>query len=86
MPFLEHFEPTLSDVLVVRAMLSQAVILPELVGTIMDYAEYWARSSAKARPDFSIRAEQVGSGEFDFQGSTFLVSVTHKVNQSSLHS
>ncbi|KAJ4854908.1 uncharacterized protein T069G_10466 [Trichoderma breve] len=73
MPFLEHFEPTLSDVLVVRAMLSQAVILPELVGTIMDYAEYWARSSAKAHPHFSIHAEQVGDGEFDFQGSTFLL-------------
>ncbi|KAL6694024.1 hypothetical protein J3F84DRAFT_378380 [Trichoderma pleuroticola] len=73
MPFLERFEPTLSDVLVVRAMLSQAVILPELVGTILDYAEYWARSSAKAFPDYSIHAEHVGSGEFDFQGSTFLL-------------
>ncbi|KAL7942564.1 hypothetical protein V8C42DRAFT_331361 [Trichoderma barbatum] len=67
------FEPTLSDVLVVRAMLSQAVILPELVGTILDYAEYWARSSTKAQPDFSIHAENVGDGEFDFQGSTFLL-------------
>ncbi|KAL5091312.1 hypothetical protein Trisim1_003279 [Trichoderma cf. simile WF8] len=67
------FEPTLSDVLVVRAMLAQAVILPELVGTIMDYAEYWARSSAKAQPNCSIHAAQLGGGEFDFQGSRFLL-------------
>lgn len=73
------FEPTLSDVLVVRAMLSQTVLLPELVGTILDYAEYWARSSAKARPNFSIHAEQFSDGEFDFQGSRFLVSVINKV-------
>ncbi|KAL6817315.1 hypothetical protein J3E69DRAFT_345158 [Trichoderma sp. SZMC 28015] len=78
------FEPTLSDVLVVRAMLSQAVILPELVGTILDYAEYWARSSAKAQPSFSIHAEQFGDGEFDFQGSAFLlrsfpIGLTHAV-------
>lgn len=75
------FEPTLSDVLVVRAMLAQAVILPELVGTIMDYAEYWARSSAKAQPNCSIHAAQLGGGEFDFQGSRFLVSVIDQVNQ-----
>lgn len=73
------FEPTLSDVLVVRAMLSQAVLLPELVGTILDYAEYWARSSAKAQPNFSIHAEQVGDGEFDFQGFAFLVSAINEV-------
>ncbi|KAK0761348.1 hypothetical protein N5P37_006297 [Trichoderma harzianum] len=78
------FEPTLSDVLVVRVMLSQTVLLPELVGTILDYAEYWARSSAKAQPSFSIHAEQVGDGEFDFQGSTFLlrsfpIGLTHDV-------
>lgn len=80
MTSIKPFEPTLSDVLVVRAMLSQTVVLPELVGTILDYAEYWARSSAKAEPDFSIRAEKVGNGEFDFQGSTFLVSVNEGVD------
>ncbi|KAL7792064.1 hypothetical protein V8C37DRAFT_381477 [Trichoderma ceciliae] len=67
------FEPTLSDVLVVRAMLAQAVILPELVGTILDYAEYWARSSTKARLDVSIPALSTGSGEFDYEGSGFLL-------------
>ncbi|UKZ79862.1 hypothetical protein TrVFT333_007625 [Trichoderma virens FT-333] len=70
---LKPFEPTLSDVLVVRAMLSQSVILPELVATILDYAEYWARSSTRAHVDLSIRAKQVGNGEFDFQGSRFLL-------------
>ncbi|KAL7933026.1 hypothetical protein V8C35DRAFT_306078 [Trichoderma chlorosporum] len=73
MPSTQPYEPTLHDVLVVRAMLSKAVILPELVGYIMDYAEYWVRSTAKSNPDFSIRAKQVGNGDFDFQGSTFLL-------------
>ncbi|KAL6872871.1 hypothetical protein J3F83DRAFT_759972 [Trichoderma novae-zelandiae] len=67
------FQPSLSDVLVVRAMLAQAVILPELVGTILDYAEYWVRSCSKARLDESIHAVRVGDGEFDYQGSKFLL-------------
>ncbi|RFU78511.1 hypothetical protein TARUN_3758 [Trichoderma arundinaceum] len=67
------FQPTLSDVLVVRAMLAQAVILPELVGTILDYAEYWARSTTKARLDVSIHAVSTGPGEFDYEGSRFLL-------------
>ncbi|KAL6886284.1 hypothetical protein HDV57DRAFT_515438 [Trichoderma longibrachiatum] len=67
------FRPSLSDVLVVRAMLAQAVILPELVGTILDYAEYWVRSCSKARLNESIYAVRVGDGEFDYQGSKFLL-------------
>lgn len=68
------FEPTLSDVLVVRAMLAQTTILPELVGIILDYAEYWARSSAKAQLNQVIAARRIGQGEFDYQESQFLVS------------
>lgn len=67
------FEPTLSDVLVVRAMLAKTTILPELVGTILDYAEYWARSSAKAQLNKVIAARPVGQGEFDYEGNQFLV-------------
>lgn len=67
------FEPTLSDVLVVRAMLARTVILPELVGTILDCAEYWARSSAKAQLDQVIPARYIGSGEFDYEGIQFLL-------------
>lgn len=67
------FEPTLSDVLVVRAMLAKTTILPELVGTILDYAEYWARSTAKAVLNEAIVARRVGQGEFDYEGNKFLV-------------
>ncbi|KAK1241245.1 hypothetical protein MKX08_001219 [Trichoderma sp. CBMAI-0020] len=67
------FEPTLSDVLVVRAMLAKTTILPELVGTILDYAEYWARSSAKAQLNEVIAARLVGQGEFDYEGTRFLL-------------
>lgn len=67
------FEPTLSDVLVVRAMLAKTTILPELVGTILDYAEYWARSSAKAELNAVIAARLVGQGEFDYEENQFLV-------------
>ncbi|UKZ92990.1 uncharacterized protein TrAFT101_007922 [Trichoderma asperellum] len=68
------FEPTLSDVLVVRAMLARTVILPELVGTILDCAEYWARSSTKAQLNQVIPARCIGPGEFDWEGFRFLVS------------
>ncbi|PNP46897.1 hypothetical protein TGAMA5MH_01850 [Trichoderma gamsii] len=67
------FEPTLSDVLVVRAMLAKTTILPELVGTILDYAEYWARSTAKAVLNEAIAARRVGQGEFDYEGNKFLL-------------
>ncbi|KAM0457409.1 hypothetical protein ACHAO4_003208 [Trichoderma viride] len=67
------FEPTLSDVLVVRAMLAKTTILPELVGTILDYAEYWARSSAKAELNAVIAARLVGQGEFDYEENQFLL-------------
>lgn len=79
---IKPFEPTLGDVLVVRAMLAQ-VILPELVGTILDYAEYWARSSTKARlnPTVVIRAHSVGDSIYDYQGSQFLVRVDFEVNE-----
>ncbi|OTA02526.1 hypothetical protein A9Z42_0029070 [Trichoderma parareesei] len=69
----QPFQPSLGDVLVVRAMLAQAVILPELVGTILDYAEYWVRSRSKVQRNESIYAFRVGEGEFDFQGSRFLL-------------
>jgi hypothetical protein len=68
------FEPTLSDVLVVRAMLAKTTILPELVGTILDYAEYWAKSSVKAQLNQVIAARRTGPGEFDFEEFQFLVS------------
>ncbi|KAL7924444.1 hypothetical protein ACQKWADRAFT_286733 [Trichoderma austrokoningii] len=69
----ELFEPTLSDVLVVRTMLARSIILPELVSVIMDYAEYWARSSAKAEVNAVITARRTGNGELDYNESQFLL-------------
>lgn len=74
----QPFQPTLSDVLVVRAMLARTVILPELVGTILDYAEYWARSSAKAQLNEVIAARCIGQGEFDYEEFQFLVRTTQR--------
>jgi hypothetical protein len=70
----QPFQPSLGDVLVVRSMLAQAVILPELVGTILDYAEYWVRSCSKAQLDESIHA--IWSSDGYYQGSKFLVNIT----------
>lgn len=67
------FEPTLSDVLVVRAMLAQTAILPELVSTVLDYAEYWARSSVKAQLNQDIAARAIGQGNLDYEECQFLV-------------
>ncbi|ETS04719.1 hypothetical protein M419DRAFT_73431 [Trichoderma reesei RUT C-30] len=67
----QPFQPSLGDVLVVRSMLAQAVILPELVGTILDYAEYWVRSCSKAQLDESIHA--IWSSDGYYQGSKFLL-------------
>ncbi|KAM0263529.1 hypothetical protein ACHAQJ_001148 [Trichoderma viride] len=73
MDSLKPFEPTLSDVLVVRAMLVQTILLPELVGPILDYAEYWARSSAKASVYETIYPRRTGPGEFDYEDVRFLL-------------
>jgi hypothetical protein len=42
----EAFEPTILDVLVVKAMLNRAFALPvELTNSVLDMAEYWPHSS-----------------------------------------
>lgn len=45
---VEPYEPSILDVLVVKAMLNKAVALPpELLNTILDQAEYWPHSTAE---------------------------------------
>jgi hypothetical protein len=42
------YEPTVVDVLVVKAMLNKAFALPpELLNTILDQAEYWPHSTSE---------------------------------------
>jgi hypothetical protein len=42
-------EPTIADVLVVKAMLTKGLSLPiEIIDTIVDLAEYWPHTTAKA--------------------------------------
>lgn len=44
---LDPYEPSILDVLVVKAMLNRAFALPlELIDTVLDMAEYWPHSSA----------------------------------------
>jgi hypothetical protein len=56
-PQAEH-QPSLADVLVVKAMLSQGLKLPvELVDVILDHGEYWVHSSS------SLSSVESGSGQ-----------------------
>jgi hypothetical protein len=42
-------EPTIADVLVVKAMLAKGLSLPaEIIDTIVDFAEYWPHTTAEA--------------------------------------
>ena len=41
-------EPTIADVLVVKAMLTKGLSLPvEIIETIVDFAEYWPHTTAE---------------------------------------
>lgn len=45
---VDLYEPSILDVLVVKAMLNKAVALPpELLNTILDQAEYWPHSTSE---------------------------------------
>jgi hypothetical protein len=45
---VEPYEPSITDVLVVKAMLNKALSLPpELLNTILDLAEYWPHSTSE---------------------------------------
>ena len=48
---LWRYEPTFSDVIVVKAMLNQALTVPvEIVDQIVDFAEYWPHTTAESGP------------------------------------
>ncbi|KAL2161018.1 hypothetical protein VTH06DRAFT_8731 [Thermothelomyces fergusii] len=47
-PAQDQYEPSFADVLVTKAMLSRAFRLPpEIVDTIVDYAEYWPHTTTQ---------------------------------------
>lgn len=55
-------EPSVADVLVVKAMLTKALTLPpELVDTIVDFSEYWPHTST-VRTDNGQRGTLVARG------------------------
>jgi hypothetical protein len=56
------YEPSVLDVLVVKAMLNKALRLPpELLYTIVDFAEYWPHSTAVT--DFKAMTGAVVGGD-----------------------
>lgn len=76
----EHFQPALGDIHVVRAMLVRAGILPELVESILDSAEYWARSTSRATLNVKIYAHWVKDEVY--RGERFLVRINPQRNRS----
>ncbi|KXX73252.1 hypothetical protein MMYC01_209905 [Madurella mycetomatis] len=57
------YEPSITDVLVVKAMLSKALALPpEIVNTITDLAEYWPHTTAERTYNASTDVMARGSG------------------------
>lgn len=57
------YEPGITDVLVVKAMLSKALALPpEIVDSITDLAEYWPHTTAERTYDTDTDVMARGSG------------------------
>lgn len=69
------YEPTVVDVLVVREMFNRALSLPpELIGGILDWAEYWPHTTAVA--DYQPGYKRAAGGHRNrFPESVFLVSI-----------
>ncbi|KAL2133857.1 hypothetical protein VTI74DRAFT_1529 [Chaetomium olivicolor] len=64
-PRSSPFEPSISDVLVVKAMLNKALKLPrEVVDTIVDLAEYWPHTSTEGTSDVMVRGSSAEEDRF----------------------
>ncbi len=58
-----RYEPTFSDVIVVKAMLSKALTVPaEIVDQIVDFAEYWPHTTADSGPANDINMYKIVRG------------------------
>ncbi|KAK3362590.1 hypothetical protein B0T25DRAFT_524686 [Lasiosphaeria hispida] len=60
----DTYEPSVLDVLIVKAMLNKSLLLPpEIVDNIVDQAEYWPHTTAEftSNGDYSIRGGSHGS-------------------------
>lgn len=67
-------EPTIADVLVVKAMLIKALNLPaELVDAIVDLAEYWPHTTTEASFDGGVPVAR-GGGDRHGKENVFLVN------------
>jgi hypothetical protein len=70
---VDPYEPSILDVLVVKAMLNKALALPpELLNTIIDLAEYWPHSSTELSGGLPIFGGRGGRED------VFLVRTTFK--------
>ncbi|KAL1870267.1 hypothetical protein VTK73DRAFT_2716 [Phialemonium thermophilum] len=70
----EPYEPSISDVFVVRAMLSKALALPpELVNDVLDWAEYWPHATVKAEYEGGEKIARGGSGRPPQAEDVFLI-------------
>lgn len=80
-PDVEPHEPSVLDVLVVRAMLNKACSLPpELLDTILDQAEYWPHSTT----EWTGGPLTIYGGRTDRE-NVFLVCATHHPSPSHLN-
>jgi len=71
----EDYEPTIKDVLVVKAMLKTALRLPlEIVDSIVDHAEYWPHTSSYIRYEPNLKVSGRDFEGHDVSEDQFLVS------------
>ena len=72
-----RYEPTFSDVIVVKAMLNKALAVPaEIVDQIVDLAEYWPHTTAEGRPANSIYPYKTVRGGHGGTENEFLVNIS----------
>lgn len=81
------FKPSVADVLVVKAMLAQALLAessrlpPEIVDVIVDLAEYWPHTTAELNDTTMIARGNQPSGRSSGDGEdVFLVCTSHRTS------
>ncbi|KOS22836.1 hypothetical protein ESCO_003432 [Escovopsis weberi] len=67
------YDPTLEDIIDVRATLLRAGMVADLIDDILDYAEYWHHSTSRADLDVRIRALPASGLSEDYHGNKFLI-------------